>query len=308
MKKAAVIGTAFVDIKGFPDGKYDPVGRNVGRIEYFHGGVARNIAENMANIGMDVSFISMADSNATGDSIVHRLECAGVNTEYISRCVSGGNGVWLAVMNSDGDLAGSISQVPDFDIFYEQLKRNGAAAVSKCDSLVLEIDLNREIAELAFDLAQEKNVPVYAVVGNMSVVLAHPELLAKTECFICNEIEAGKLLNCELMGKSTNEILDAAAFCAERFKIPSIMVTAGGLGAGYYSLHTGVSGWQDAMDGEVIDTSGAGDAFFSGAVSALINGYPVEKAAHYGARLASATIGWCESSCPQMPNFLNTLP
>lgn len=304
MKNTAVIGTAFVDIKGFPNGKYDPVGRNVGRIEYFHGGVARNIAENMANIGMDVSFVSMADSNSTGDSIIHRLELAGVNTDCISRCARGGNGVWLAVMNSDGDLAGSISQIPDFGAFYEHLKRNGADVVSQCDSVVLEIDLSYEIAKLVFDLAREKRAPVYAVVGNMSVVLAHPELLSETECFICNEIEAGKLLNRELTGKSADEILTAAISCAKEYKIPSIMVTAGGLGAGYYDSRTGTSGWQPALESEVVDTSGAGDAFFSGAVSALINGYSIEKAAYYGARLASATIGWRESSCPKMPDLL----
>ena len=303
MKNTAVIGTAFVDIKGFPNGKYDPVGRNVGRIEYFHGGVARNIAENMANIGMDVSFVSMADSNAPGDSIVHRLGLAGVNTEYIARCAHGGNGVWLAVMNSDGDLAGSISQVPDFGVFYEHLERDGVAAVSKCNSVILEVDLNYEIAKLAFDLARERGTPVYAVVGNMSVVLPHPELLAETECFICNEIEAGKLLNCELTGKSPDEILNAAGSCANEFKIHSIMVTAGKLGAGYYDLRTGISGWQKALGETVVDTSGAGDAFFSGAVSALINGCTLEKAAYYGAKLASATIKWRESSCPKMPDL-----
>ena len=152
-------------------------------------------------------------------------------------------------------------------------------------------------------MAQEKNVPVYAVVGNMSVVLAYPELLAKTECFICNEIEAGKLLNRELTGKSAEEILAAAVSCANEYKIPSVMVTAGKLGAGYYDSRTGTSGWQNALGETVVDTSGAGDAFFSGAVSALINGYTVEKAAYYGAGLASATIGWRESSCPKMPDL-----
>ena len=38
-----VIGAAFVDIKGFPKDNYIANGRNVGRIEYVHGGVARNV-------------------------------------------------------------------------------------------------------------------------------------------------------------------------------------------------------------------------------------------------------------------------
>ena len=45
-----VIGAAFVDIKGFPQDNYIPNGRNVGRVEYIHGGVARNVVEDIANV------------------------------------------------------------------------------------------------------------------------------------------------------------------------------------------------------------------------------------------------------------------
>ena len=45
-----VIGSAFVDIKGFPFDTYIPDGRNAGRVEYVHGGVARNVVEDIANV------------------------------------------------------------------------------------------------------------------------------------------------------------------------------------------------------------------------------------------------------------------
>ena len=45
-----VIGTVFVDIKGFPTDTYLPEGRNVGNIEYIDGGVSRNVAEDIANV------------------------------------------------------------------------------------------------------------------------------------------------------------------------------------------------------------------------------------------------------------------
>ena len=45
-----VVGAVFVDIKGFPSDLYIPEGRNVGRIEYIHGGVARNVVEDIANV------------------------------------------------------------------------------------------------------------------------------------------------------------------------------------------------------------------------------------------------------------------
>ena len=45
-----VIGAVFVDIKGFPEDIYIPDGRNAGRIEDIHGGVSRNVVEDIANI------------------------------------------------------------------------------------------------------------------------------------------------------------------------------------------------------------------------------------------------------------------
>ena len=50
-----VIGTVFVDVKGFPEGAYIPNGRNAGRVEYVHGGVARNVVEDIANLEEPVS-------------------------------------------------------------------------------------------------------------------------------------------------------------------------------------------------------------------------------------------------------------
>ena len=44
-----VIGAIFVDIKGYPEDAYIPAGRNVGRVEQIHGGVGRNVAEDVAN-------------------------------------------------------------------------------------------------------------------------------------------------------------------------------------------------------------------------------------------------------------------
>ena len=45
-----VMGAVFVDIKGFPDDVYIPDGRNAGKVEYIHGGVSRNVVEDIANM------------------------------------------------------------------------------------------------------------------------------------------------------------------------------------------------------------------------------------------------------------------
>mgnify|MGYP006898647275 CR=1 FL=1 len=56
-----VIGATFVDIKGFPFDNYLPTGRNAGRVEYVHGGVARNVVEDIANVELRPTFLGIVD-------------------------------------------------------------------------------------------------------------------------------------------------------------------------------------------------------------------------------------------------------
>ena len=107
-----VIGAVFVDIKGYPTSAFIPTGRNAGRVEQIHGGVGRNVAEDIANCELRPTFVSLVDDSGTGADVVRKLKSHRVNTDYI-RKTRNGMGTWLAVFNDDGDVAASISQRPD---------------------------------------------------------------------------------------------------------------------------------------------------------------------------------------------------
>ena len=56
-----VIGAVFVDIKGYPEAAFIPTGRNKGRVEHVHGGVARNVVEDIANCELRPTLVSLVD-------------------------------------------------------------------------------------------------------------------------------------------------------------------------------------------------------------------------------------------------------
>ena len=107
-----VLGAIFVDIKGFPEDIYVPDGRNAGHVEYIHGGVSRNVVEDIANLELRPTFLGIADNTALGEDVVRKLQRHKVNTEYMKE-IPNGMGTWLAVFDHNGDLAGSISQRPN---------------------------------------------------------------------------------------------------------------------------------------------------------------------------------------------------
>lgn len=90
-----VIGAVMVDIKGYPNGQYIPAGRNAGRVIQVHGGVSRNVVEDIANVELQPTYISVVDQSGTSTDVLEKLQHHKVNTEYIRR-VEDGLGTRLA--------------------------------------------------------------------------------------------------------------------------------------------------------------------------------------------------------------------
>ena len=76
-----VLGAVFVDIKGYPSDVYIPGGRNAGRVEQMHGGVSRNIVEDIANVELQPTFIGLVDVIGEGSDVVRKLMENKVNTD-----------------------------------------------------------------------------------------------------------------------------------------------------------------------------------------------------------------------------------
>ena len=99
-----VIGAVFVDIKGYPESNFIPSGRNAGRVEQVHGGVARNVAEDIANCELRPTFVSLVDESGDGADVIRKLQNHKVNTDYIWT-TRDGMGTWLAVFDNSGDVS-----------------------------------------------------------------------------------------------------------------------------------------------------------------------------------------------------------
>ena len=286
----AVVGTVFVDCKGFSDQKFNPAGRNLGNVKFFHGGVGRNVVENLGRLGLKPSFVSMADKSGMGDEVIGRLEEAGVNVRHMLRTEALGMGFWLALLDNNGELAGAISQMPDLRELEEYLQSRGADIVAKSTDVVLELDLNARITRQVVRLAKEAGRPVYGIPGNLSVILANKDVLADIDCFICNDIEAAKLFDVPLERAQREELQRQLRKYVDGIGLQSMVITLGGDGAVYYDRRTGDSGFQPVFPVEVVETSGAGDAFFSGTVFGLTQRKPLKEAVIRGSRVAAWTI------------------
>lgn len=298
-----VIGAAFVDIKGFPYDAYIPDGRNAGWIEYIHGGVARNVVEDIANIELRPTYVGIVDDTPLGEDVLQKLRNHKVNVDYVLKRPDG-MGTWLAVFDSNGDVAGSISKRPDMLPIVELLEEKGDEIFANADSVVLEVDLDKEIAKTVLHFAEKYDVRTCALISNMSIAVERRDFLQRFDCVICNQQEAGLLFLEDYSQKTAEEMRDILCEKIKRAKIPAMVVTMGEQGS-VYADSRGEKGVCPARKVQVKDTTGAGDAFCAGVVVGLTYGKNMAEAVDIGTLLAASVITSSENVCPRfMPEEL----
>lgn len=298
-----VIGAVFVDIKGFPHQNYIPTGRNVGRIEYVHGGVARNVVEDIANMELRPTFVSIVDDTPMGAAVVEKLVNHKVNVDYV-QTIPDGMGTWLVVFDNTGDVAGSISKRPIMRPVIDLLEEKGDEIFAEADSIVLEVDLEKELVKKVLELARKHNTKLFGLVSNMSLAVQRRDFIKQFDCLICNQLEAGILFADDYSEKTPEELCDIISHKVSQANFPALVVTMGGKGS-VFADYTGVKGVCPARKVQVKDTTGAGDAFCAGVAAAMTYGKTLEQAVEIGTLLAASVITSTDNVCPRfMPGEL----
>ena len=285
-KKIVVIGTVFLDIKGYPEGTFDPAGRNAGRIEYKYGGVARNVADDLAGLGMRPVFVSMTDDSGPGAAILDDLNAAGVDTEYVMRGKDS-IGTWMVILDLNGEVCANLSRRQDLRPLLGILKERGDEIFRDADGVLLEMDVEEEIVAEVFRLADRYQTDVYGVISNMNIALERLPYISRTACFVCNRQEAGILFGKETLNRSPAELLPLIREGMREKKIRTMVVTMDKDGAVYVGNEEGHC---PAQPVEVADSTGAGDAFFSGVSAAMISGLSLTDACRIGTEMAADVI------------------
>ena len=292
-----IVGNVFVDIKGFPDELYIPGGRNSGSVQIVHGGVGRNVAEDIGNVELRPVFVSMVDDSAEGAEVLRKLNNHRVNTDYVVS-VPDGMGMWLAVFDESGDVVASISKRPNMDAMVRLLDEKGDKIFADADSIVIEIDLDKEVVKRVLKYARKYGKKVYAVVANMSIASLRRDFLQDIDCFVCNVQEAGILFVSDFSDFSPEELCETLSQNLANADFPSMIVTMGSRGA-VYATKDGLCGVYPASSVTVRDTTGAGDAFCAGVAIGLTYGKSMPEAVEIGTRLAASVITVAENVCPR---------
>ena len=202
------------------------------------------------------------------------------------------------MFENDGDVAASISKRPNLMPIADILDEHGDEIFAGADSIVVELDMDKEIIKRVFRLAQKYGKKIYAAVANISIAAERRDFLQSVDCFVCNQQEVGILFSDDYSDLDAAQLEQLLREKVTRARIPAMIVTMGEKGA-VYADRDGNSGYCPARRVNVKDTTGAGDAFCAGVAIGLTYGKQMAEACQIGAHLAAAVITTSESVCPR---------
>ncbi|KQQ91715.1 carbohydrate kinase [Massilia sp. Leaf139] len=260
------------------------------------GGVARNIAENLARMGAAVSLVTAVGNDSSGRALLDHAAGAGIDTRGALKLDDAGSGTYTAVLDADGQMAVALADMALYDRItpaFLDLRRQQRASASL---IVADLNLPQDaIATLRRDAAADGVMLVIVAVSEPKMGRLPPSLQG-LRLLILN---AGELA--ARVGRALTSDADLAAACAELQAqgAQDVVVTLGARGV-LFTTADGVA-HLDAPPAEVVDVTGAGDAFAAAVCLSLQDaGADLALACRRGLQLASLTIGCRETVCPQL--------
>lgn len=290
------IGAANLDRKLRTLGKLAMGTSNPARQDESFGGVARNIAENLARLGAPVSLIAAVGGDASGQALLAHAESVGIDTRGALRLDGLASGTYTAVLDQDGEMAVALADMAIHDemtpgfLGTREQQRAGAALI------VADLNLPPDSVATVLDDAARDGVTVVLVAVSEPKMARLPRTLRGLRLLILN---AGELS--ARVGRPLASAAEIAAACAEvqRDGAQDVIVTQGAAGV----LYTTPDGLVrlEAPQAQVVDVTGAGDAFAAAVCWSLHNGdTDLALACRRGLQLARETIGCDRTVSPQL--------
>lgn len=262
------------------------------------GGVARNVAENLARLGLPVQLLTALGDDAAGRFLRSHAAALGVDCSASLIATDAPTGSYTAVLSPEGELVLGLAQMDLCERLTPDYLRQCAAQRAQA-SLTL-VDLNLPAESLVFLLAQAANetaAPLVAVAVSAPKMARLPQALQGLSLLILNHDElaaaTGLALNEEADLQRAHQALAARGLGRLIVTQGSERLYFGHAGEALKSLKPTAT--------RVVEVSGAGDAFAAGVCAALLqDAGDLASACKLGLRLARLTLQSEHSVSPEL--------
>lgn len=275
-----VIGGANVDIQGFPKYKLKFKDSNPGVLNMSLGGVGRNIAENLARLNVNVKLITAVGEDMYGKKIMEHSKNIGIDMTDSLVLASDNTSTYLSILDEDGDMAVALSCMDiceKLDVSFIKSKRSIVENSRVC---VVDTNVPKETLEY---LVEVQGALLFLDTVSTAKAEKVKSIIGKFHTIKPNRYEA------EILTGISVDNVDKAKKACEAFiekGVERVFLSLGEEGVvcgskeGIFNI--------DMPKVQVLNATGAGDAFLAGLVYSYLNDFSIENSAKFA--MASAAI------------------
>ncbi|MBN1485821.1 MAG: carbohydrate kinase family protein [Chloroflexia bacterium] len=281
-----VIGASCLDIKGRVTGKLHPATSNAGNVRIAVGGVARNVAENLARLGLRTTLLSVVARDPFGHQIVKHTGSAGVDVSQVLFSRTHPTAAYVALLDQAGQLDVAVDDTRIVQEITPRYVHDRRRLFRDARGVVLDANTPLRTAETVLRLAQRYGVPIFLDSVSYELAQRYRDQLSSFDLLSCGFVEAEALV-----GHSIDSSLQATAAAARQLVAAGVRVAIINLGsAGVVFASAENNGHAPAIQCEIVDPTGASDALTAAVIYGWVNGVPLDEAVWLGVSAAALTL------------------
>lgn len=293
-----VIGGANVDIKARSAAPATRHTSNPGHGSMTPGGVARNIAENLARLGTRTHLITAIGRDPLGDNLLAQTSAAGVRLEFVQRSDLP-TGTYTAILDSDGELIVAVADMAVTDDLRPEHLNQARDVIGTAGLLVLDGNLGPAALEHALELAAAAEVrTILEPVSVPKAKVVSPLITTERPLYAVTP-NRDELTALTALPTRTDRQLRLAADSLHQRGVQHVWVRLGAEGS-MLSRSSGEVVQIPAVATTVEDVTGAGDSSLAAFCHALIEGQDPVEAARFGHAAAALTIASSHTVRPDL--------
>jgi pseudouridine kinase len=293
--RVCVIGGANVDIHG---AAYQPLrlrDSNPGSVHVSPGGVARNVAENLARLGVDCRLVTAVGRDPHGEMLLAHGREAGIDMRFVQELDAAPTSTYLAVLDRCGDMQVAVA---DMDIM-DQLTAARLQPLRNAigESTLLVIDANLSDDALAWVVNSFPGHDIFADTVSTAKAMRLKPYLGTLHTLKTNPAEAEALTGFDARSGAD---LDRMADWIHAQGVKQLFLTRSEKGLFYSTAeergHVDLEEEGDAVQ----STTGAGDAFLAALVYSRLQDWPLEGTLQFAGAAAQLTLADRSPSSPAL--------
>jgi pseudouridine kinase len=298
-ERVVVIGGANMDFKCRSTAPMVPGTSNPGQVAASVGGVACNIARNLAKLGIATALMSVVGQDEFGERILREARAAGVDVSLMLMSAKP-TGTYVALLDADGDMTAAVSAMDATDDLTPTHIGAREAAIRQAAMVIADCNLSAAALEHLAAICAAAKVPLAIDAVSTRKAMRLQGLLKAEQpihLLALNRDEVAVLTGRKV---SDDRALRAAAYVLHKQGVAHLAIGLSEGGTFVSSAEPTEAGKIARYPAKVVDVTGGGDAALAGTVLGLLRRQPLAEAARWGQAAAAMTVSVPETVNPAL--------